>query len=150
MDDEANQMRISIENIVCGLTNLYGVVRFHDVEQHLARLMEMPSEAVSELLDIALSHYALLSLMLVRLDMDETTTNDDFISDSAFISRFGWDSTPKLVDTIALRDNMIPSPKEFTMEETLKASTIVPQIPNREQKTFTQYLRTCLGYGIFD
>ena len=150
MKDEANQMRITVENIICGLTNLYGVVSFHDVEQHLVRLLEMPLDAVSELLDIALSHSALLAMMLVRLDMDETTTNDDFKSDSGFFSRFGWNSTPELIDTIALRDNMIPSPKEFTMEETLKASTIVPQIPNREQKVFTQYLRTRLGYGNFD
>ena len=150
MNDEANKSRITVEKILCGLTNLYGVISIQDAIQHIARLLEMPDETASELLDIVVTHSALLYFMCVRLRMDETDTEENYKSIFGFISHFGWDSVPELVNNIALRDNIVPSRKEFTLEETVIAGVAIPQIPNREQEAFTQYLHTTLGYSDFD
>ena len=146
-EDEANKARVTIENIICGLTNLYGIVSVHDTKHYLAKLLEMPYEAASELLEISSSHSAILPPMLCKPYPEIDVNESNYESNMAFSSRFGWDSIPALTNSIAQRDKIAPTNNEFTLEEVVEASSPIPSIPNKCQKEFTHFLHSSLGYG---
>lgn len=146
MNEKANQARLTVEGLILGLVNLYGCVNIKDTKHYMAQLMELPEEAVAELFDIVLSHSALLPTILSSMTSDSEAIKADFDNSVSFVSRFRWESTDKLLEATAHRDDKIPARKEYTLEEVIMASSIIPIIPNAHKEDFTRYLCSQLGY----
>lgn len=145
-EHEANQARVNVEAIVCGLANLYGFVSLLDTKRYLSELLDMPYEAATELFEIVLSHSAQLAFMTDKGNPDTKPSKKNYETIYGFTSPYGWDSTHALADTIARRDKIAPQRREYTMEEVIKASASIPSIPNKRQDEFARYLQTSLGY----
>lgn len=146
MNEEANKARLTVEGTILGLVNLYGCVNIKDTKQYMTQLMELPEEAAAELLDIALSHSVLLPYLLSSMTSDTEAIKADYDNNVSFVSRFRWESTAKLLEAMAHHDDKIPARKEYTMEEVIMASSVIPVIPNAHKKDFIRYLCSQLGY----
>ena len=144
--EEANLARLSVEGIIAGLVNLFGVVSLKDTKSYLAQITNMPEEAATELFNIVFSHSILLPHMLHKMADGKDFKEDTYDVNMAFCSRFGWDSAPELLKAIARRDDKIHTRKEFTMEEIIDASAVIPIIPNGQKEEFIRFLRSQLGY----
>lgn len=144
--EEANRARLSVEGIIMGAVNLYGCINLREAKHLLAEIMEIRHEAAEELFDMVLGHSALLPSLLHPMNQDTEAIKASYDKIMAFTSRFGWDSTQDIVQSIAQRDNKIPARRVFTMEEIVMAGATIPIIPNKHQKDFTHLLCSRLGY----
>ena len=147
MNEEANKARLTVEGIILGLVNLFGCVNIKDTKQYIAQLMTLPEEAAAELLDIALSHSVLLPYLLSSMTSDTEAIKADYDNNTCLSSHASrWESTAKLLEAMARRDDKIPARKKYTMEEVIMASSVIPVIPNAHKEDFIRYLCSQLGY----
>ena len=146
-DEENNQWWTLIEKRLSGLANLYGVFSLKDTKSYLANNMSMPIEAATELFNIVLPHSLLLPHLLHKMTDTKEIRDEGYNTCMGFCSRYGWDSTTDLAETIAHRDDKIPSNKKFTTEEIIRASASIPAIPNDHTEDFAHFLRSRLGYS---
>ncbi|MBR0243961.1 MAG: hypothetical protein IJQ38_05210 [Bacteroidaceae bacterium] len=144
--EEANQARLSVEGIITGAVNLYGCISLKEAKHLLVEMMGMSQEAAEELFDMVLGHSALLPFLLHPMIEDTEAIKASYDTNMTFTSRFGWDSTLDLVKSIAQRDDKIPARRAFTMKEIIMAGATIPVIPNEQQKDFTHFLCSRLGY----
>ena len=144
--DEVNQARLTVEVIIMGLVNLYGAVSLKDTKSYLAQTLDMSEEAANELFILVLGHSLLLPHLLYKMTEDNDITDENYDTCMAFTSRFGWDSTADLFKAVALRDDKIPAPKEFSTEEIIHAGATIPIIPNEHKAEFIRFLCSQLDY----
>ena len=132
MDDPAIQYRMSIENFVLGLTNLYGLVSASFVEQELVRtgMVETIEKARTDLSAVR-KDALLLKFIAYQTDFYTDGTTAD---NTLFLSRYGWDIPNEFLRESAKYDSLASDYKQFSKLEIFRASaTPIPQFVNPAQ-----------------
>ena len=140
------QHRLTIENTILGLTNLYGQVSLGFVEKELVRLgqvqtIEGAKEAVSACMDDSL---------LLKFTRHQTGRLTDEPSEDTllFLSPYGWDMPSELNDEIKKRESLAKDCHLFTIAEVMNAAVMpMPRIANPMHDTFFSLLTEDLNYN---
>jgi len=140
------QHRVTIENTILGLANLYGQVNLGFVEKELVRLgqvqtIEGAKVAVSACMDDSL---------LLKFTQHQTGRLTDEPSEDTllFLSPYGWDMPSELDDEIKKRESLAKDYHLFTIVEVMYAAVMpMPRIANPMHDAFFSLLTEDLNYN---
>ena len=140
------QHRVTIENTILGLANLYGQVSLGFVEKELVRLgqvqtIEGAKIAVSACMDDSL---------LLKFTQHQTGRLTDEPSEDTllFLSPYGWDMPSELDDEIKKRESLAKDYHLFTIVEVMYAAVMpMPRIANPMHDAFFSLLTGDLNYN---
>ena len=140
------QHRVTIENTILGLANLYGQVSLGFVEKELVRLgqvqtIEGAKIAVSACMDDSL---------LLKFTQHQTGRLTDEPSEDTllFLSPYGWDMPGELDDVIKKRESLAKDYHLFTIDEVMYAAVMpMPRIANPMHNAFFSLLTDDLNYN---
>ncbi len=140
------QHRVTIENTILGLANLYGQVSLGFVEKELVRLgqvqtIEGAKVAVSACMDDSL---------LLKFTQHQTGRLTDEPSEDTllFLSPYGWDMPSELDYEIKKRESLAKDYHLFTIVEVMYAAVMpMPRIANPMHDTFFSLLTEDLNYN---
>ena len=140
------QHRVTIENTILGLANLYGQVNLGFVEKELVRLgqvqtIEGAKVAVSACMDDSL---------LLKFTQHQTGRLTDEPSEDTllFLSPYGWDMPSELDDEIKKRESLAKDYHLFTIVEVMYAAVMpMPRIANPMHDAFFSLLTDDLNYN---
>jgi len=140
------QHRVTIENTILGLANLYGQVNLGFVEKELIRLgqvqtIEGAKIAVSACMDDSL---------LLKFTQHQTGRLTDEPSEDTllFLSPYGWDMPSELDDVIKKRESLAKDYHLFTIVEVMYAAVMpMPRIANPMHDAFFSLLTEDLNYN---
>ena len=140
------QHRVTIENTILGLANLYGQVSLGFVEKELVRLgqiqtIEGAKIAVSACMDDSL---------LLKFTQHQTGRLTDEPSEDTllFLSPYGWDMPSELDDEIKKRESLAKDYHLFTIVEVMYAAVMpMPRIANPMHDAFFSLLTEDLNYN---
>lgn len=140
------QHRVTIENTILGLANLYGQVSLGFVEKELVRLgqvqtIEGAKIAVSACMDDSL---------LLKFTQHQTGRLADKPSEDTllFLSPYGWDMPSELDDEIKKRESLAKDYHLFTIVEVMYAAVMpMPRIANPMHDAFFSLLTEDLNYN---
>ena len=140
------QHRVTIENTILGLANLYGQVNLGFVEKELVRLgqvqtIEGAKVAVSACMDDSL---------LLKFTQHQTGRLTDEPSENTllFLSPYGWDMPSELDDEIKKRESLAKDYHLFTIVEVMYAAVMpMPRIANPMHNAFFSLLTDDLNYN---
>lgn len=140
------QHRVTIENTILGLANLYGQVSLGFVEKELVRLgqvqtIEGAKVAVSACMDDSL---------LLKFTQHQTGRLTDEPSEDTllFLSPYGWDMPGELDDEIKKRESLAKDYHLFTIVEVMYAAVMpMPRIANPMHDAFFSLLTEDLNYN---
>lgn len=145
LEYEHNQQRMSVEIIVEGLANIFGIVTQDEIKQNLRQLIQTDDVAVmTKALDVTRQFSLLLDSMEYAEDLENAKDED-----IRFVSRYAWEDKQKMEQFIALHSKDITSVPEFSFEELIKSSgTVVPLIPNAKRDEFIHFLTHQIGLDL--
>ena len=140
------QHRVTIENTILGLANLYGQVSLGFVEKELVRLRQVQTiegakVAVSACMDDSL---------LLKFTQHQTGRLTDEPSEDTllFLSPYGWDMPSELDDEIKKRESLAKDYHLFTIVEVMYAAVMpMPRIANPMHDAFFSLLTEDLNYN---
>lgn len=139
MDDSLVQARVTIENYVEGLANLYGQVSRRQVKETLVRFQQARDMDDAE---VILSMTTLMSVLFSWMGQETASPMEEQTDDTyLYLSRYGWDM-PEYLERERQKYNLEPGKyREFTEMEVLGAArSPFPVIPNPKQGAFAQML----------
>lgn len=140
-------LKLGVEGIVEGMTNLYGEVSLVEVKQQIKEFLGIDDQMIDDTYNLALGTSLLIDTLLTTLDENKELDNSLSDREVFFISRYGWDDEPAQHRTIMSYGSGIAEKKHFTQKEiTMATSNYTPAIPNKMQKRFTKYLKRIMPY----
>lgn len=142
MDYEHNQQRMSVEIVVEGLANLLGIVAQDEIRKYLKLVTQNDSEEDMVKVFGIIRQYSLLLDSMEWAEDPDSAENEDI----QFVSRYGWEDKPKMMEFIKQRSQNIDTIREFSLEELAKASGILfPFVPNAKKDEFMHFLTHQIG-----
>ena len=142
LEHDHNQLRISVEFIVEGLANVFGIITQDEIRKQLKKLMHNDSdEKAAKALDVVRQYSLLLDSMEYAADLENAKDED-----IRFVSRYGWEDKRKMEQFIAEHSRNIDSTPEFSVEELSKSSgALCPVVPNPKMDEFMHFLTCQIG-----
>ena len=113
MEYEHNQQRMSVEIVVEGLANLLGIVAQDVIRKYLKLVTQNDSEEDMVKVFGIIRQYSLLLDSMEWAENPDSAENEDI----QFVSRYGWEDKPKMMEFIKQRSQNIDTIREFSLEE---------------------------------
>lgn len=145
LNDKNNQMRMTVENMVEGLTNIVGIVDEKNIRSLMKDLLGNKNEDEMRKVLHTVRSYSLLLETMECVD-DPATADSENVE---FVSPFAWEDKIKMKKYIETHTTDIkPTPPLGTMEMVLASTAVVPVIPNERKDKFMKYLMSDLGFDM--